>query len=78
MSLVSTLAALGLSQRDVARAASLSQPAMRRLVSQGEWPAKGARLVRSRMEQYLRQHGATAAQLLTLFSAPATPAKKLV
>ena len=77
MSLVSTLAALGLSQRDVARAASFSQSAMSRLVSHGEWPAKGARLVRSRMEQYLRQHGATAAQLLTLFSAPATPAKKL-
>lgn len=77
MSLVTTLAALGLSQRDVARAASFSQSAMSRLVSQGEWPAKGAHLVRARMEQCLRQHGATPAQLLTLFAVPAKPAKKL-
>ena len=80
MSLIATLRSLGLSQRDVARGAAVSQSAISRIVSHGEWPARGAHLVRARLEQHLRQHGATPAQLLTLFAVPgpvASAAKKL-
>ena len=80
MSLIATLRSLGLSQRDVARGAAVSQSAISRIVSHGEWPARGAHLVRARLEQYLRQQGATPAQLLTLFAVAgpvASAAKKL-
>ena len=77
MSLGTTLAALGLSQRDVARGAGLSHSAISRLVAHGHWPAKGAHQARNRIEQYLRQRGATPAQVLALFAVPTGTAKKL-
>ena len=77
MSLGTTLTALGLSQRDVARGAGLSHSAISRLVAHGHWPAKGAHQARNRIEQYLRQRGATPAQVLALFAVPTGTAKKL-
>lgn len=70
MSIAAALAELGLSQRDVARAAGLSKSAVSRLVTSGEWPAKGATQARKSIEAIFRQHGATQVQVLALWVAP--------
>lgn len=73
MSLSAVFTALGLSQRDVAREAQLSQPAISRIAA-GVWPKRGAAQARQRLDACLRARGATPAQLLTLF----TPTRKEV
>lgn len=73
MSLSAVFAALGLSQRDVAREAQLSQPAISRIAA-GVWPKRGAAQARQRLDACLRARGATPVQLLTLF----TPTRKEV
>lgn len=67
MSLSAVFAALGLSQRDVAREAQLSQPAISRIAA-GVWPKRGAAQARQRLDACLRARGATPVQLLTLFT----------
>lgn len=73
MSIAPVLHALGVSQAALRREANLSRSALSRLVVHGVWPARGETAVRKRLEECLRKHGATPAQLLALF----TPAKKL-
>ena len=74
MSLSSLLQELGIAQSALRGAAGLSRSAISRLVAHGEWPARGAHQARARLEQCLRQHGATPSQLLALF-ASSTPNK---
>lgn len=74
MSLNLTLEQLGLSQRDVALHTGLSQSTVSR-ISAGQWPDRNPHQVRQRLVQCLRQHGASAEQLLALFAS--TPIKKL-
>lgn len=62
---------LGIAQSELGRAAGLSRSATSRLMAHGEWPARGAHQARARMEQCLRQHGATPSQLLALFASSA-------
>ena len=62
---------LGIAQSELGRAAGLSRSATSRLMAHGEWPARGARQARARMEQCLRQRGATPSQLLALFASGA-------
>jgi len=71
------LTTLEVTQSDLCRGAGLSRSAVSRLVAHGEWPARGASEARKRLDAYLRQRGATAAQLLTLFVTPAKHPKKL-
>lgn len=73
MSLAPVFDALGISQAQVRRDSGLSRSALSRLVVHGVWPARGEATARKSLEQCLRKHGATPAQLLALF----TPAKKL-
>ena len=70
---------LGIAQSELGRAAGLSRSATSRLMAHGEWPARGARQARARMEQCLRQRGATPSQLLALFATTSnsTPPNKL-
>ena len=70
---------LGIAQSELGRAAGLSRSATSRLMAHGEWPARGARQARARMEQCLRQRGATPSQLLALFATTSnsTPPHKL-
>lgn len=65
MSLSTVFEALGLSQRDVARASGLSQSAVSRM-AQGVWPVRGAAQSRERVVQCLRQRGASDDQLLQI------------
>lgn len=74
MSLRLTLQQLGLSQRDVALHTGLSQSTVSR-ISAGQWPDRNPHQVRQRLAQCLRQHGASAEQLLALFAS--APTKKL-
>lgn len=73
MSLAPVFDALGISQAQVRRDSGLSRSALSRLVVHGVWPARGETQARRSLEQSLRKHGATPAQLLALF----TPANKL-
>lgn len=73
MSLALVFDALGISQAQVRRDSGLSRSALSRLVVHGVWPARGETQARKSLEQCLRKHGATPAQLLALF----TPANKL-
>jgi ABC-type glutathione transport system ATPase component len=70
MSLAVVFNALGLSQRDIARASGLSQPTVSRIAARGEWPARGAAQARQKLDICLRAHGATPTQLLALYTTP--------
>lgn len=59
--------ALGLSQRDIARASGLSQSAVSRIAA-GIWPTRGAVQARQKLDACLRANGATPAQLLALYA----------
>lgn len=59
--------ALGLSQRDIARASGLSQSAVSRIAA-GIWPTRGAVQARQKLDACLRANGATPAQLLVLYA----------
>lgn len=59
--------ALGLSQRDIARASGLSQSTVSRIAA-GIWPTRGAVQARQKLDACLRAHGATPAQLLALYA----------
>lgn len=74
MSLNLTLEQLGLSQREVALRTGLSQSTVSR-INAGQWPDRNPHQARQRLEQCLRQHGASPEQLMALFAS--TPTKKL-
>lgn len=74
MSLSLTLEQLGLSQREVALQTGLSQSTVSR-INAGQWPDRNPHQARQRLVQCLRQHGASAEQLMALFAS--TPTKKL-
>ena len=74
MSLNLTLEQLGLSQREVALHTGLSQSTVSR-INAGQWPDRNPHQARQRLAQCLRQHGASAEQLMALFAS--TPTKKL-
>lgn len=59
--------ALGLSQRDIARASGLSQSTVSRIAA-GIWPTRGAVQARQKLDACLRANGATPAQLLALYA----------
>lgn len=67
MSLGFTLQQLGLSQREVALHTGLSQSTVSR-INAGQWPSRNPHQARQRLEQCLRHHGASAEQLLALFT----------
>lgn len=70
MSLPTVLASLGVTQSELCREAVLSRSVVSRIVTHGDWPARGLTVIRQRLEQALRSKGATSAQLLSLYAAP--------
>ena len=74
MSLAPVLNEIGMTQIQFARGTGLSRSAANRLIAHGDWPARNAVDLRKRAESLLREHGATSAQLMPLFT---TATKKL-
>ena len=70
MSLAPVLSDIGVTQTQFARQTGLSRSATSRLVANGEWPAKNTAALRKKAERFLREQGATPAQLLPLFTSP--------
>ena len=71
MSLKALLSELDLTARELARLSGISRSVVGRLVAHGQWPERGAVAARKAIERCLLARGATPAQLLTLFVAPA-------
>lgn len=71
MSLKVLLSELDLTARELARLSGISRSVVGRLVAHGQWPERGAVAARKAIERCLLARGATPAQLLTLFVAPA-------
>ena len=67
------LDALELSQRAFAKGCGMSVPAVSRLATTGQWPARSTSTVKTQAREFLTDRGASAAQLLAVFE----PANKL-
>lgn len=69
MSLAEVMTQRGLSYHQIANAAHIGVSTLHR-ISKGEWPSRDASQVRQRLSNVLRDHGATAQQLLCLYQQP--------
>ena len=67
------LDALELTQRAFAKGCGMSVPAVSRLATTGQWPARSTSTVKTQAREFLTDRGASAAQLLAVFE----PANKL-
>ena len=67
MNIAQALPDLGLSQAALAKKVGIAKASLRRIIVNGQWPARGAVQARQKLEACLREHGATPNQLLALF-----------
>ena len=58
------LDALELTQRAFAKGCGMSVPAVSRLATTGQWPARSTSTVKTQAREFLTDRGASAAQLL--------------
>ena len=61
------LDALELTQRAFAKGCGMSVPAVSRLATTGQWPARSTSTVKTQAREFLTDRGASAAQLLAVF-----------
>ena len=69
MSLAQTFIDLQVTQSQFCKDMRLSRSAASRLITHGQWPARGVLELRTAAESWLRKHGASPKQILPLFAA---------